>query len=163
MVEEHGEEEEDGALKFRKGGDPCDGFGVHGMKSKPEGGPESESGSAEGGDQKIDKRYDEGVQEDVDEVPAKRTIAKDGVFRGIAEKLQRTIVVAANTAAFVGIAGEVPDFSGKDTAEIFAFNNDGILEDLEFVVGDEVVAEGGGVEGEGEEDEEGEMEEAGAA
>jgi hypothetical protein len=163
VVVQHGEEEKDGALEFGEGGDPSDWLRVHGMKGKPEGGPESESGSAEGGDQKIDKRYDDGVQEDVDEVPAERTIAKEGVFRGITEKLQRTIVVAANTAAFVGIASEVPDFSGKDPAEIFAFNNDGILEDLELVVGNEVVAEGGGVEGEGEEDEEGEMEEAGAA
>jgi hypothetical protein len=163
MVVQHGEQEKDGALEFGEGGDPSDWLRVHGMKGKPEGGPESESGSAEGSDEEIDKRYDDGVEKNVDEVPAERTIAKDGVFRGIAEKLQRTIVVAANTAAFVGIAGEVPDFSGKDTAEIFAFNNDGILEDLEFVVGDEVVAEGGGAEGEGEEDKEGEMEESGAA
>ena len=160
MVEEHGEEEEDGALKFRKGGDPCDGFGVHGMKSKPEGGPESESGSAEGGDQKIDKRYDEGVQEDVDEVPAERVVAKEGVFRGIAEELQGAIVVAANIVVFVGLTGEVPDFTGEDTAQVFALDNDGVFEDLEVVVGDEVVAEGGSVEGKGEEDEEGEMEEA---
>jgi len=32
--------------------------------------------------------------------------------------------------------------------EVFGFENQRILEDLEFVVGDELVAEGGGVEGE---------------
>ena len=150
-------------MEFGKSGDPCDGFRVHGMKGKPERGPESESGSAEGRDEEIDERHDDGVQKNVDEVPAERVVAKDGVFRRVAEELQGAIVVAANAVVLVGVTGEVPDFSCEDTTQAFAFNNDGVLEDLEVVVGDEVVAEGGCVEGQGEEDEEGEMEEAGTA
>jgi len=150
-------------LEFGKSGDPGHGFRVHGMKGKPESGPESERGSTKGRDQEIDKGDDNGVQKNIDEVPAKRVVAKDGVFRRVAEELQGAIVIAANAVVLVGVTGEVPNFSCKDTAQVFAFNNDGVLEDLEVVVGDEVVAEGGGVECEGEEDEEGEMEEAGAA
>jgi len=116
VVEEHGEEEEDGALEFGKGGDPGDRFRVHGMKGKPERGPESERGSAEGGDQDIDKRDDDGVQKGVDEVPAERVVAKGGVFRDVAEELQGAVIVAANMVVFVGLTGEVPDFSSKDSA-----------------------------------------------
>jgi len=73
-------------------------------------------------------------------------------------------VFTALAIGFVfGLTSEVPNFTGENLAEIFAFADDGILEDLELVVGDEVVAECGGVEGDGEEDEDGEMEEAGAA
>ena len=42
VVEEHGEEEEDGALEFGKGGDPGDRFGMNGVEGKAKGGPESE-------------------------------------------------------------------------------------------------------------------------
>jgi hypothetical protein len=84
MVEKHGEEQKDRALKFGKGGDPCDGLRVHGMEGKPESGPESQSGSAERRDQEIDKSDDNGIEKDVNEVPAERVVAEDGVFRGVA-------------------------------------------------------------------------------
>ena len=163
MVTEHGEEQENGALQFGEGGDPGDGFRVHGMEGEPEGGPESESGSAEGRDQQINQGDHGGVQEDVNEMPANGMLAKELVLRGIDEKLQRPIVVGADVGFRLGLTSKVPDLSREDLAKVLAFENDGILEDLQLVVGDELVAEGGGVEGEGEEDEDGEMEPVGAA
>ena len=162
MVEEHSEEQKDRALEFRKRGDPGDRLRVHGVEGKPESSPESESGSAEGRNQEIDKHHDHGVQQDVDEVPAERVAAKKRVFRSVAEQLQGAIIVTAHTVVFVGLPSEVPNFAREDLAEVLALEDNGILKDLEFVVGDEVVAKGGGVEGEGEEEEKGEMEEAGA-
>lgn len=145
VVKDHGEEKEDGALKFGEGGDPGDGFGVDGMKSEPEGGPEGEEGGVEGSDKQIHEGHDNGVQEEVNEVPADGMLAKELEFGGVGEELEGTIVVGADVGFVTGLASEVPNFSGENLAEIFAFEDDGILEDLEFVVGDEVVAEGGGV------------------
>jgi len=163
VVKEHGEEQEDGALKFGEGGDPGDGFGVDGMESEPEGGPEGEEGGVEGSDEQINEGNDGGVQEDINKVPANGMLAEELVFGGVGEELKGTIVVGADVGFVFGLTSEVPNFTGENLAEIFAFADDGILEDLELVVGDEVVAECGGVEGDGEEDEDGEMEEAGAA
>jgi len=94
-------------------------------------------------------------------MPADGMLAKELILGGVEEKLQRAIVVCADVSFSLTLTGEVPNFTGKNLAEVFALQNDRILEDLELVVGDEVVAEGGGVEGEGEEDEDGEVEEAG--
>ena len=95
-------------------------------------------------------------------MPTEWTVSKDLIFRSIAKELQGAIVVAAHAVGLTRLTSEVPYLSSEDPIEVFAFEHKGILKDLEFVVGDEVVAEGGGVEGEGEEDEDGEMEEAGA-
>src|SRR3984893_14007135 len=94
-------------------------------------------------------------------MPWERIPAEDLVLGRVDKRLKGTIVVASVEGVFLALVGEGPDVAGEGLTEVFGFENQWILEDLEFVVGDELVAEGGGVEGEGEEDEEGGMEGAG--
>ena len=51
-----------------------------------------------------------------------------------------------------------PDITGESQAEILAFEDERILEDLDAVVGHEAVAERGCIEAKREKDENGEME-----
>src|ERR1700721_3887118 len=95
-------------------------------------------------------------------MPWERIPAEDLILGRVDKRLKGTIVVASVEGVFLALVGEGPDVAGEGLAEVFGLEYEGILEDLEFVVGDEVVAEGGGGEGEGEEDEDGEVEEAGA-
>jgi len=163
VIEDHGKKKKNGAEEFGEGSDPGDGLGVDGVEGEAEGSPEGEDGGVEGSDKQIHEGNDNGVQEDVNEVPADGMLTKKLELCGVGKKLEGTIVVGADVGFVLGLASEVPDFSCENLAETFAFEDDGILENLELVVGDEVVAQSGGVESEGEEDEDGEMEEAGAA
>lgn len=162
VVKDHGEEHKDGTQEFGEGGYPGDGFGVDGMEGEAEGGPEGEEGSVEGSNEQINQGDHSGVQQDVNKVPADGMLSEELEFHDVSKKLERAIVVGANVGFRFGLPSEVPNFAGEDLAEVFALKDDRILEDLELVVGDEVVAEGRGVEDEGEEEEEREMKEAGA-
>jgi hypothetical protein len=162
VIEDHGKKKKNGAEEFGEGSDPGDGLGVDGVEGEAEGSPKSEDGSVEGSDEQIYQGDYGWVQKDVDEMPTDGVLAKELELRDVGKKLERTIVIGANVGFCLSLTRKVPDFSSENLAEVLAFEDDGILEDLEFVVGDEVVAEGGGVEGKREEDEDGEMEEAGA-
>lgn len=52
---------------------------------------------------------------------------------------------------------EGPNVTRESSPKMAALENQGILEDLEFVVGDEVVAKSGSVNEEGKKEEDGEM------
>jgi len=161
MIEEHGEEEEEGAEELGESGDPGDGFGVDGMEGEEEGCPEGQGGRGERGDEEVDQGDNGGIEDHVDEMPGERIPAEDLVFGGVDDDLEGAVVIAAVGGVFLTFVGEGPDVAGESLAEIFCFEDQGVLEDLEFVVGDEIVAEGGGVEGERKKDEDGKMEEAG--
>jgi len=85
-------------------------------------------------------------------MPQERIAAEKLVFGAVDEDLEGAIVVAAVGGVFLAFVRERPDVTSEGLTEIFCFEDEGILEDLEFVVGDEIVAECGGVEGEGEQD-----------
>jgi hypothetical protein len=162
VIEKRREHEKKCALEFGNCSNPGDRFGVDGMQGEEDSGPEGEGGSGEGGDQQVNQGDDSGVEENVNEVPGARVLAKEVVLAGIDEHLERAIVVAAEAGILPALMSEGPNIRGESLVKILAFENQRIHEDLEFVVGDEVVAEGGGVKGEREEDEDGEMEEADA-
>ena len=88
--------------------------------------------------------------------------AEDVVLTCIDEHLEGAVVVAAEAGVFLASMGERPDIRREGLVKILAFENQRIHEDLEFVVGDELVAEGGGIEGERQKDQDGEMQEADA-
>ena len=86
-------------------------------------------------------------------MPWERIAAEKLVFGAVDEDLEGAIVVAAVGGVFLAFVRERPDITSEGLAEIFCFEDERILEDLDVVVGDETVAEGGGVEDQGEEDE----------
>jgi len=156
-VKEHGEEQEEGTLEFGKCSDPGNGLGMDGMQSEPEGGPKGEHRGAEGSDQEIEEGDDGGVQENVDEMPGEGMRTKEAVLGGVGERLQGPIIIAGGFGILLAFVSECPNVAGESSAEVLAFQNQGILEDLELVVGNELVAESGGVEGDGKEDKESEV------
>jgi len=80
-------------------------------------------------------------------MPWERIPAENLVFGSEDEELEGSVVVAAEGGVFFAFASKGPDVAGEGLAEILPFQNQRVLEDLEFVVGNEIVAEGGGIEG----------------
>lgn len=96
-------------------------------------------------------------------MPEPRALAEELELEGIDDELERAVIVAAGAFHCICRMSEGPDIAGKGLGEIAGFRNDGVQEDLHFVVGDEIVAESGKVESEGNKEEESEVEKRGAA
>lgn len=156
-IVEHGKEQEEGAEKFREGGDPGDGFGVHGMESEDEGRPEGEEWRVERDKDEINENDDGGVEKHVHDMPIERIGPPDLVFGCVKEGLEGAIIVRAVDGGVLWAASKGPDIAGEGKGQILGLEDEGVLEDLDAVVGDKAVAECGSVEGKGDQDEDDEV------
>jgi len=122
---------------------------MHWVEGEAECGPEGEEGRVQCDDEQVNKSDHGGIEKHIDEMPQERIWSPEVVFGGIEEQLQRAIIVGALCCGRPRIVSKCPNVSGEGEAKIFRFENEGVLKNLRIVVGDETVAEGRGVEGEG--------------
>src|SRR5262249_41071097 len=150
-------QKKESAKKFGQSGDPGDWLAMHGVKSETKRGPEGERRRLQGNEKDVDSHNHGGIQKNVDEMPRQRVGAPQMILDRVNDGLQGAIIVGSVDRAFPGGTGEGPDVARKGETEVLGLQDQGVLQDLDAVVGDEAVAERGGVKSDGNENQNDEM------